>query len=427
MITNTNIKTWLLIVMLSPSLLYAVEMELSAGGAVEYSSNALRTDINQGSDTEQAAIVRFDLEEAGESVTANMNYSAEKRRYIQEKSDDQTVLEGITALEWRVLPYRLSLLADHDIRDEVADNRSPNTPDNRTKQQVVSVGAQFQARPSQVDNLFLLLRRGSVHFDELSGNDNLRRQATLSWQHLLTQDSSINIGSSVSDIGYDNDQITDYQSQSLFVGGETLLMHGDLSFRLGISKIKRDDLEDIDGNTYRLAWTQTLGSAPFHWGIYYAEELTDSSIGLIGDGFLPPAGGSGSNFEEIDILEIQRLGADFSYRFTQIRSQLTLNLLWEDQDYHELPNDEELRSMRFSLAHDFTQRLNAQLYLQHEERDFLNTDTAYDEDTLGIRSGYQLGRKLDLTVDIYHIKRDDTVTNADFEDNVVRLELMYTF
>ena len=414
----------LTLLLISP-LSNALETRMSAGGATEYRTNAYRTDNNQGSETEQSAILRFGLTDAGEHVLADMDYSGEKRRYVQEKFDDETVIEGTTALQWRVLPHRFSLLLDHNLRDAVANSRNPSTPENRTKQQVVSLGGQFQANPSPVDNLFLLLRGSSVHFDEQSGNDNKREQISLSWEHRLSERSSINIGTSQTDVDYDENHLDDYRYRAAYTGASTLFMHGDLNIRIGVNKISRDDTKDMDGKTLRLTWTETPGSDPFQWSIFYANDITDSSIGLIGDDFIPSDSGSDSSFEETDIVTIHTVGIDFSYQFTQ--NQLEASLRWRDNDYETLPEDEVLHSLRLSLTRDFTHRSSGRFLLQHDEREYLDDNSSYDEDTVSLYTDYQITSQLDISFEIRHIKRKHTIAISNYEDKMAQLKLKNTF
>ena len=414
----------LTLLLISP-LALALETRMSAGLATEYRANAYRTDINQGSETEQSAILRFGLTDAGEHVLADMDYSGEKRRYVQEKFDDETVVEGTTALQWRVLPHRFAFLLDHDLRDAVANSRDPSTPENRTKQQVVSVGGQFQANPSPVDNLFLLLRGSSVHFDEQSGDDNKREQISLGWEHHLSQNSSINFGTNQTDVDYDERRLSDYRYRSIYTGASTLFMRGELNMRIGVNKISRDNTEDMDGKTLRLTWTETPGNDPFQWSVFYANDITDSSIGLIGDDFVPPDSDPGSSFEETDIVTIHTVGIDFSYQFAQ--NQLDANLRWRDNDYETLPEDEVLHSLRLSLTRDFTHRSSGRFYLQHDEREYLDDNSSYDEDTVSLYTDYQINSQLDISFEISHIKRKHTIAISNYEDKLARLELMYTF
>lgn len=419
--------SWLVLPIINTSSLHALETDISVGAATEYSSNALRTDQNQGSETERSAILRFGLTENSSDISAHMNYSAERQYYVQEKFDKRTAIDGRADIEWRVMPRRLSLVIDHDIRDTTTDSSRPDTPDNRDKQAVTGIGAQLQANPSKVDNLSLLLRGSSVHFDKFSGNDNRRKQATLNWRHLLSSTRSVYLGSSYVDVDYKEADITDYEYQSIYIGFDTQLGKSSLALRIGDTIINREGEENIDGNTARLTWSQTPGTSPFQWSVYYGEELTDSSIGLIGDGMLPPDTGSDTNFEEIDILSIQLAGADFSYRFAPIRSQANLRLYWHDEDYEELLRDEKQKRVNLSFNRDFTRKFNAGFYLEYDNIEFLNDDTEHEDYTFGLRGSYALARQLNLSGDIYHLKRNHTFTENDFEDGVARLELMYTF
>ncbi len=419
--------SWLALLVMNTSSLHALETDISVGAATEYSSNAFRTNQNQGSETERSAILHFGLTEDSSDITAHMNYSAERQHYVQEKFDKRTAINGRADIEWRVMPQRLSLLIDHDIRDTTTDSSRPDTPDNRDKQAVTGIGAQLQANPSKVDNLSLLMRGSSVHFDKFSGNDNRRKQATLNWRHLLSSTRSVYLGSSYVDVDYNEPDITDFEYQSIYIGFDAQLGKSSLALRIGDTIINREGEENIDGNTARLTWSQTPGASPLQWSVYYGEELTDSSIGLIGDGMLPPDTGSGNNIEEVDILTIKLAGADFSYRFAPIRSQANLRLYWHDEDYEELLRDEVQKRANLSFNRDFTQKFNAGLYLEYDNIEFLTDDTEHEDYTFGFRGSYALARQLNLSGDIHHTKRNHTITSKDYEDGVVSLRLMYTF
>ncbi len=409
---------------------FAMQTTLSAGSAVKYNSNAQRTDTNERSETEQSAILRFGLEQAGAKVIADMSYSANKNRYLQDRFDTKTNIDGRTNIEWKALPNRLSFQLDHSSRNTVSDSRLPNTPDNENKQEVVGAGILLQGRPSAVDDLSLRLHSSNVHIDNDSGNDNTSNQASLNWQHRLPKNKSLSIGSSFSSVEYDETDSTDYETQSFFVGFEMLLLKGQFALRGGTNKTNREGSDnidnDIDGHTGRLSWTNISESAPFQWSIYYANELSNTSTGISSNGgFLLPETGAGNNFEINDITKTRLAGADFSYRFNRFNAHL--ELYWHHEKYDEQPLDERQKRIDLSLERRTTERLTGVLYVEQEKTKFIDDNSEQKELTSGIRCKYQITHKLDMSTEAYHVKRDHTLTTSDYEDDVVRVELMYTF
>jgi len=406
----------------------ALDGNFEIGTAVEHSSNVLRVNDNEQSDTLTSLLANANLHHSGDALDAKLLYSFEKRHYQDGSYDDENVTEGTANIDWRVLDDRISLLVDHTISDSIVNSGQANTPDNRTQRSVLSAGPRFRLHLSQVDDVELTTRHTDVHVDTFDESDSKRDEASLRWNRRLPQLRNFYITTNYADVNFPDQENQDYKFTAAAIGFSSVAPLGTLLAEVGTNRADRDVGEDVTGESVNINWTSRNERSPMHWSIGYISAITDSSLGLTGQSSLPSAGnGASSNLSVVDIIKRDEFSLNISTLLNPINTTVSLTASEEKQDYEQTPNDDRIDQTELRLQHPVTPRASVYIYANKTRQDFLDTDEDLADTEVGVGGSYLIVQSLNLHWSAYRLKRDHSIDALSFTDNVYRLELTYGF
>jgi hypothetical protein len=416
-----------LAILLGASSVNALDGYVELGAATEHSSNVLRTQDDEQSDTLNSLIARTTVSHNGPTLNADIGYSLENQRYQDDSFDDENLTEGSANINWRVLDDRISLLADHSVTNATINSSAPNTPDNRTRRSILAAGPRFTLHPSPVDAVALTARKIDVNIDDVSESDSERDEASLLWSRRLPQLRTFHVSTSYADVSFDEQPLQDYKLTTAMLGFSSTSAIGTFNAEAGVNKVERDRLEDIDGDSFNINWASRADRSPITWSAGYASNTTDSSIGTGGAQTLPAAGSAtDSNLGVVDIIKTQDLTLRIAASL-DANIELALAGSLQKRDYDEALLDDHTKTARLSLQHRITPRADVEIYTDHVRQDFDDTDEDLEDLEFGIGGNYSITQPLNLNWQVYRLKRDHSIDTLSFTDNVYRLEITYRF
>lgn len=419
---------------------FALDTHIEIGAAAEHRSNAARVADNEESDTLQILLARLGLRHDGVSVTADVDYDIQHQRYADDTFDDENIANGSAAIDWRLWQDTLSLLVDHTVADTVTNSTRPDTPDNRTRRSVLAVGPRLTARLSPVDRLALTARKVDVSVDDqdeggasdiaTDQNDSERDEASLQWTHQLAETRAVFVGVSYADVSFDNVPLQDYEYNAAFAGLMLESRLVSLALQAGVNKAKRKDStqDDTDGKTLSATLGTRDTSAPFQASAYYVKAITDSSVGFVGQTALPgDTPGEDENLDIVDIIEREQTGVTTLFYLGSRTTQLMLGASQQKQDYQQQPRDDEIRTVMAELRRQSTPRFSTRLFADRSKQKQLDLDTDFNDTRVGLGAEYNLTDAITLRGEAYRLKRDHSTAELSYDDDVVRLEVTYSF
>jgi hypothetical protein len=423
--TNYYVALLSSILICSPTLAleYSANLDISA----EHSDNILLSKENKQSDTERRALINFALKEHTKTIQANIDYSAEYYDYKDDLIEDESVIEGTAKLDWAISPQAFNWNFTTSTQNLRRDRKETDILSNSERRNIFSTGPTFSYRASSVDTANLSIIYTDTQFKETDASDNNRTSGNLFWNHKQPGNREFTTGISYAETDFDDITVPDIERTSAYIGYTSSFTNTQWSVKAGYNKSKQDASEDVDGPLLEASINYRSDKQEF--SLIAINLITDSTIGLgdsssIIDGDMPD---DDSNFTEIDIVERSHL--DIRYTNHSLCSVCTLDgfIVYDDQDFHTLDNDEESVLVGLGFAYKFTQNLNTELRLSRETIKFYNTDRDDDVDRALIRVNYTVLPQLTVYLSFRNEQRSSNQVLAEYDESRSGLGLNYTF
>lgn len=353
------------------------------GGGLEHTDNAYRSEgrypgcdeapgglpdcVPEQSDTKSFVSLDLGWYRASEALESDVMYRSEVAHYDNDTTRDNTVIEGHGEVTWRALPDRIHLVGRHDRSEQIQDTRNPDIRNNNQLRDILSVGPDFIARMSPVDDLILTGRLTQVRYDDAEredipqtrNGDSERAMGGLTWAHRLSPTDTLSANYRYEDTEFD-DAASDFSFEQLYGTYAVELRTSGYSLSLGANRSERSDGTDSDGFYAQATGFFEVGS--HRLDLTAVNQLTDSSIGLGGTDLVDqdyrPEDG---NFNVVDVVERTSLRVGWRYTGLCERCTLALDASYDEQDFETEPRDQEAAGVGGSLGYRLTPTMTASI------------------------------------------------------------------
>ena len=404
----------------------APNIDVDVGVGAEYHSNAARVSDNEQSDVASVARAAIAWRDAIEPLTADVGYSIEHRDFVDDVDQDETAVDGSAELTWNALPRLLNVLVQHQVSQSQTNLRTADTAANREQRSVLTGGLDGFLHLSSVDSLVIRPRYSEVTFEESEQSDSQRTSGDVAWRHALDALSAVNVSLGAGAVQFDEPG-SDYDFGSFQVGYAATLARLTYSLDVGLTQIKRDVGEDVDGNTLHAALSYRGDG--FEVGGTAVNELTDSSIGLSGNEFsLPDFSNNDSNFDEVDVVERSQIDL-FWRQQLNVASSFQFGVGASNDDYDTLPNDQEMAYAQVGYQYTANVFWNFAADARYEKTDFVDDPIGreYTDMTLTLTAQYHFSPELDAQMSLSREERDADTAGEEYDDNIAILSVSYRF
>lgn len=398
-----------------------VDYEVSAGAG--YSDNIARTETLEVEET--AALVGLKLEAEHESRALNWELISdlEYRDYLDGTYDAEIVGSLRGGLDIEFVPETFVWVVDNSFGTLQSDPFQAETPDNRENANRFATGPDVRLRFGSNAALEVGGRYYKNDF-EVSDTDHGVVQGKVALVSALSAHRTISLNASADRYEFDESELyPDYDRQLVYLGLVSEMSRGSLSVALGVNEIEdlagTTDGTLIDINVERNFGSSSILNLAFRQGLTDVGELLGDSGDLgISFGQTLRASTVSDPFEHrlaSASLEFGRSGNNW-YIGAWSRSDEYLNLILLDN---------ERTGLRASIDRTFGRAWQFRLSGSFQRIEFTNTTREDDDLDVLVGLSRQMTRRVRIDVDFGRFRRESTVVNASYVENVARIRLAY--
>lgn len=405
---------------------FADQFSLSAGASLELHDNAPLVKEEE-SDLIRVAGVQLGYRRPEGSVTADVNYSFERRDYLHDTEEDRSSINGNTSATWHIAPRRLNAVFFHQISQELTNRSGPDVSSNQEDRSILTAGFDGFLHFSPADTVVISPRFVDVDFEESDDSNSQRASLATTWNHALGQLSRLSLSGNYDHVTFD-DSSEDYDGQGLMLSYHTSLSR--LSYQLGVgyNRIDRDEGRDFSGASYNFG-IDYKGDSGFSAGATLISQLTDSSIGLSGYELSNTNFRSNdSNFDEPDTIEKTQFDLFVDQQFSA-SSTAHFGIGYLKDDYKETLQDEETAYVQLGYRYTINSFWGISADARYERAKFLDdpADLRHNTTRAALTLTYKPLRALDVSLSVGQEKRTANVSTSEYTDNFAIFGVQYRF
>lgn len=221
---------------------HAVQLDYRLDLVAEYADNIARRP-EAVSETVVAPRLGVALSEATERLEVGVAGEIEKRVYLRDRFDDETLARvGIDA-SWRMIDDRLSFVVLNSLSDQPVDTFLVDAPDNRQRVNVFIAGPSLLLRPGPRTRVQADLRYGDTYAERTLEFNGERATFGLRGLFEVDERSTLSGNAEWSDVRFDEagPRSTDYRRGDAYLRYDRLLPErGNWSLDVGASRIDFD-------------------------------------------------------------------------------------------------------------------------------------------------------------------------------------------
>ena len=332
--------------------------------------------------------------------------------------DDETDAQ-LDALGRCELTEGLSWSVSNNLREVTQDTSSSDTPDNRTRKNLLSTGPNYLLRLSAVDTLSFEARYENTEFSEPEERDSERVIGTTGWSHLFSATLNGGLSLSLSDTEYDTGATIDVRTVQVTFGKRWAT--ASLSGALGTSEIETEfgaSSSTSRGSVGNLEFIREInGSA--EWYLRGARELTDSTSSF------------DIRFEEFEFnlteslaVETSSLEAGLNKRFSS-GSSLSAAVFANRSDYLDSNEEEQSTGVRLSASKPLSQLLTLVAKYGYRYTTFEKDKSEDEQLNIDMGLNYQASRRLSVYASVGYEEKGSDVEARKYEENWALVGLEY--
>lgn len=410
----------------------AADLNYSAAYSSEYDDNINRAPRNPESEWINALTVALNYQDTTAFANQRIATSASYRTYHRGSYPNDVSLQLDAFGEWFVESRTFSWVAA-DVYGQVLDNpTAADTPANRDRFNVLATGPNVYLNLSSVDTIALEGRYGHSWIEN-TNLDSTRSLFALRWLRRLSERSVLSLNYQFLGVDFTEDihNVDNYGRQDGFIRGAIDTGPSQFQFDVGVTKIKFESGEPLDGSLARLSWTNRLNSVS-SFALQLAHEYSDTAIELAPSGITsrPSArSGASSNLggyqayltSQPFYVDRADLLVSSAILDTPVRFRLyTNNISYADslQDTDERGASVEANFM-ISTTLGVVASANRRIQEFTEQR-LENTDTEFS-----IGAVYRMSPRISTGLAWFQVQRDSSDLNGSYTDNRIVATLTY--
>jgi hypothetical protein len=416
----------------------AGQVDYGAGLGLGHESNITRSPTDPRAEWTQSIFAGIGYAEHTADLRAELLAQVERRNYVRNTYQDETIPSLGALAVWTIAPQRLSWVLEDVARESLLSLSTPDTPTNRVKTNSLSTGPQLTFRANPTNTPILGARYG--RYDIEGTGDNQRYSGYAGWLSRVSELDTLSLNYLATRVNFDPPSLyTNFLRQDQFLLYERVSLLNRLTVEGGTTHIRRYGGEETSGRLARVAalYALTSGSAV---RLLLSDQISDSATDLIrglaygnATAMMPaipteaaavaPLGGT-TNVATTDIYRSQR--GELTYVMRGGRIESTIQGYTRRVDYVTLDQDYREAGWRLTLTWISSGTLRIYADANYVKRTFPSLDEQ-DTDrysTLGVT--YRLTPSLFVSAEGGRIERESNVSTQSFLDSRVLLLLGYS-
>ncbi|MEM1434610.1 MAG: hypothetical protein AAGG11_11185 [Pseudomonadota bacterium] len=410
----------------SPSAL-ALEWNGLVGFGVWQSDNETRSSSTEREETTFEPIVGLSLRENTAALQIDANYTAQRRLFKNDTFNDLTIVTGTGSLYWEALPNRFDLTVLQNNTESTNQFFARGDQGSRQEVRTTEATPRLRFRVRGTDELQFSYRYRNLsqeRFDVASETQDLIGR----YQIGLSERTQLNLEYINGDTEYDVATAPELERR---IVQATYSVQGDRSnFQLtgGESEFVRTGREDTDGFTGNLLWTYNLANNST-MNLNIRRAITDGSDQFLnrGQGLDPAVPGVQPG--NTDLIELfTTTGVRGEYRFAVGANQFTVSASYVENDFEDLPRDEERQDIGITWNRNLRRNLRSSVNLRHLDGSFEQlTSAAFDQIFANVGVFWEPVRNFEIIFRAQYVDRDGAAIAGNFDETRVYVGVIYEF
>lgn len=402
----------------------------------EYADNIARRP-EAVAETVLAPRIGLALTEQTERVDIGIAGDLERRIYLRDRFDDETLARlGINA-NWRMVDDRLSFAVLDSLADLPVDTFRVDAPDNRQRVNVFLAGPSLVLRPSPTTRVQAELRFGDTYAERTLDFNSQRVAAGLRGLFEIDERSTLSGNLEWSDVRFDEDGplSTDYRRADAYVRYDRLLpSRGDWSADLGASRIDFDADAPGDGSATR-PLLRLRAAYEIQPGLRaegrLLRQFSDAAQDLVEtaprvEDFDRALAARDIRVTTVSALVFREDGASIGLSRDGGDTRVRLDAIWRRQRYESDPAlDQDLVGWSVVAQRIVRPTLTAGLFAGGEERDFVSAVRTDRDLRYGMRLEWQRSERLAFGLQLSGDRRRSDDPTQPYTDKRVQVTVSY--
>lgn len=408
--------------LLSAAPTWAVEWNLAINHTAEYTTNTARTSDNEIEEWIHQPGFSVGAVHEGPNLEFSGDYDFTRRIYEEDLFDDENITTGSAELLWHVVPERLDFVVRNSRTESARRSIEAITQDNRQVVSTTEFGPTLRFRTRGSDEFQLAYLYSDVNAE--TRTDSERHTGTARYIIALSATRSLTFEASNSQVEFDNPFAPDLDT---WTGSATLSQTGsssELSLTGGYSTVGRSmNRDDVDGLIFDLDFTWQAG-ANTAVGISGSQQLRDRSSELgTGTGDFGDSVAVNSDLNEVFTETL----AEISLTRTIGRSQIGVRAFAAQEDYEDIPRDNDRTGVGLTFARDLTPLTTLRASIELGTREFDDENEEFDEVRGNVQLIWRVGRRLTFSVGAQYDDREaDTLGTREYDEWIGSIGVSYT-
>ena len=394
-----------------------------------YESNINRVPSGALAETTQSLIGGLTYQERSVNFNAQILAQAERRRYLLNSYNDESIYFVNGAAVWTISPQQFTWTVEDVARQVQLDIAAPDTPSNRTNTNTLSTGPDFTLRLGPVDTVTIAARYARYTID--GPGDTKSYFVQPSWVHRVSELTTLSLNYTATRyINLDPSPFGETRLEQRFLRFETRPSLGMLTIDVGTNSFAQEGGANGSGRLVRLVFLRPLtseSSLRVSFDSQYFVTSTELLAGVTSPA--PPTAGAPSAPSTIVATRdtYYSRGGDISYENHSRRFVFALVGSARSIDYQNplTPDFEESRGrIECTWLSSDTARVRART--EYLRRTFQQDPFRQDHQLYaGVGVIYNLTQNVNISVDAERIAQSSSAPQFDFVDRRAILSLAY--
>lgn len=389
----------------------------------ERNDNIRKVTINEEEETVVFLGLFLDWQFEKTSMEAGIRSDLEYRTYQDDLFENEVVGILIADFRYKIAPDVLEWVVENNFGNAQLNPFLPDTPANRETLNVSSTGPDLRIRMGSATALEATGRWTRRNY-ELSDIDSSQLRGQVGLVRALNAHRRLSLNVAHENVEYDNDiSNPEFENSSAYLRLESEISRGSLNVSLGMNEIERLGMT-ADGELIDIDFRRELtASSTLFLG--YSQQFQDQAAGFVRNQQLSDVAtddaqsfGTSNPFENRLVF--------ITWDFSRPRTTFALSYLINEEDYvAEDVLDRERDRWRIRFSRTMGSSWQFDIIASFAQTDFVGIDRQDDDTDYRVSLSRRFSEAFSIEIGFEREKRESTVPQSSYVENVTSLTFRY--
>jgi len=418
---------------ISISLLYLITIPAFAntfngelGVETGLSDNARKSPDNELDERQDTLQFKVNSDYKNSYLSAAANFSALHQNFAESSQDNRSYINGDSYFKWGDAVDPADLYVGYSRRTLVQQLDQVQITDNLEDRGILDVAPTVRTRFGSRDTLALKAQYSDINYAKSDLRDSTRQGGTLSWQHLISPLSQVQLLAQQTKVEFDAQSQADYTYSNISALYASRLRLLNYSIQFGYNRSKIDGLDDLNGGMFKIDAGFDSGLNKINFSS--AKIITDTSLGdanLSNFGYLPGSDGT----ELIDRIERTSAALDWATEMMCERCTIKLGFSLVKDEYFSLAEEVKQTGVNLGANYRVTRLIglyfNGQVSRREFSRQVISSD--YDIKYFQVGAKYQIVENANVNLMARREERKSDGVGLGYSENYYGVSFSYGF